>query len=240
MAAAANALDIPIAVKGKIAPLREHAGGAPKAVLVVNVASACGFTPQYKGLQALYDEYKARGLAVVGTPCNQCVRNEKRRARAQRSARAARRERSGRRRRGGRGYLARAANEPRSRPFSCACLHALARASPPSPFAALSRRFGAQEPGTEAEIEKFTCDTFKVSFPLTAKVDVNGPGAHPLWVAMKAQPGGSVGGVFALFGQDIKWNFSKMLLDKDGHVVGRYSSIATPESIKKDIEKLLV
>ena len=67
------------------------------------------------------------------------------------------------------------------------------------------RRFGGQEPGSEEQIEKFTCDTFKVSFPLTQKVDVNGEKAHPLWVAMKAQPGGKVGGLFSLFGQDIKW-----------------------------------
>jgi glutathione peroxidase len=161
--------DIPVRVKGAEAPLRTFAGA--KATLIVNVASGCGFTPQYKGLQALYDELKDKGLGIVGAPCNQ---------------------------------------------------------------------FGGQEPGTEAEIEQFTCDTFKVSFPLTAKLDVNGPKAHPLFVALKSQPGGKATGMAALLGDDLKWNFSKFLVDREGRVVGRFGSTTTPEQIKADIEKLLV
>ena len=168
-AAAGSLFDIPVRVKGAEAPLRTFAGA--KATLIVNVASGCGFTPQYKGLQALYDELKDKGLGVVGTPCNQ---------------------------------------------------------------------FGAQEPGTEAEIEQFTCDTFKVSFPLTAKLEVNGPKAHPLYVALKSQPGGKTSGVAgALLGNEVSWNFSKFLLDGSGTVVGRYSSLTTPAALKDDINKLL-
>ena len=168
-AAAGSLFDIPVRVKGAEAPLRTFAGA--KATLIVNVASGCGFTPQYKGLQALYDELKDKGLGIVGAPCNQ---------------------------------------------------------------------FGGQEPGTEAEIEQFTCDTFKVSFPLTAKLDVNGPKAHPLFVALKSQPGGKATGMAALLGDDLKWNFSKFLVDREGRVVGRFGSTTTPEQIKADIEKLLV
>ena len=161
-------LDITVKVKGQEVPLRAVAGA--KATLVVNTASACGFTPQYKGLQALYDEYKGKGLSIVGTPCNQ---------------------------------------------------------------------FGAQEAGSDADIEKFTCDVFKVSFPLTSKLEVNGPNAHPLWKAMKEAPKGRATGLSSLLGQDVKWNFSKMLLDANGEVVSRHGSMTTPEALKAEIEKLL-
>ncbi len=161
---ATKALDVVLKVKGKQVTLREIAGPSAKAILVVNVASECGFTPQYKGLQKLYDELGPRGLVIVGTPCNQ---------------------------------------------------------------------FGAQEPGSEAEIEQFTCDTFKVSFPLTAKLEVNGANAHELYRILKAARGGMLGT------SELKWNFQKFLLDGEGRVVERYGSITTPEGLKADIEKLL-
>lgn len=149
-------------IKGADMPFADLAKG--KVTLVVNVASACGFTPQYKGLQEVYEKYKDKGFTVVGFPCNQ---------------------------------------------------------------------FGAQESKPEAEIETFVCDRFKVSFPMTAKVDVNGDGAHPLWKWMKHEKPGLLGT------EGIKWNFSKFLLDKEGRVVERYAPTSTPESIAKDIEKLL-
>ena len=164
-AASTSPLDCSLRVKGRDVTLRELAGPAAKAVLVVNVASQCGFTPQYKGLEQLYGELKERGLVVVGAPCNQ---------------------------------------------------------------------FGAQEQGTDAEIEKFTCDTFKVSFPLTSKLEVNGPAAHPLYAALKAAKAGFLGL------RDVKWNFEKFLVDAhSGAVVQRYISTTTPQAIKADIEKLL-
>lgn len=111
------------------------------------------------------------------------------------------------------------------------CPHFLAPAAFPAGFPC--NQFGAQESGTEEEIEKFTCDRFKVSFPLTAKVEVNGAGAHPLWQHLKkAKPG-------ILGTEGIKWNFTKMLVNKEGQVVERYAPTTTPEAIAKDIEKLL-
>jgi glutathione peroxidase len=137
---------------------------AGKATLVVNVASRCGFTPQYAGLEKLHRRYSNQGLAVMGFPCDQ---------------------------------------------------------------------FGHQEPGDEAEIQKFCSLTYDVTFPMFAKVEVNGENAHPLFKALKAAAPGLIGTSF------IKWNFTKFLIDKQGKVVNRYGPAERPESIAKDIEPLL-
>jgi glutathione peroxidase len=135
-----------------------------KVLLIVNVASKCGFTPQYKGLETIYQKYKDQGLVVLGFPCNQ---------------------------------------------------------------------FGGQEPGTEAEIQSFCSLTYGVSFPMFAKIDVNGTEQHPLYTYLKSQKGG-------LLGFDaIKWNFTKFLVDRSGQVVARYAPTSTPESIAADIEARL-
>jgi len=135
-----------------------------KAMLVVNVASKCGFTPQYTGLEKLYKKYGKDGLVVLGFPCDQ---------------------------------------------------------------------FGHQEPGDEEEIKNFCSLTYDVSFPMYAKVDVNGAKAHPFWQWLKKEKGG-------LLGMDgIKWNFTKFLIDKHGNVVKRYAPTDTPEKIEKDLAGVL-
>ena len=135
-----------------------------KVVLVVNVASKCGFTPQYKGLQALYEKFGPEKFTILAFPCNQ---------------------------------------------------------------------FASQEPGSNEEIEKFACEVQKVTFPMMAKVDVNGDGTNAFWKWLKQRKPGLLGF------EGIKWNFTKFLLDKDGNVVERYGPNTTPESIAADIEKLL-
>ena len=135
-----------------------------KVMLVVNVASKCGFTPQYKGLEALYKKLQDRGLEVLGFPCNQ---------------------------------------------------------------------FGAQEPGTEHEIESFCELNYGVTFPLYAKIDVNGSGAAPLYQYLKKEKPGLLGS------EAIKWNFTKFLIDRKGNVVERYAPNVEPQAIAADIEKLL-
>jgi glutathione peroxidase len=148
-------------IDGDEQSLKEFEG---KAMLVVNVASKCGFTPQYTGLEKLYKKYESKGLVVLGFPCDQ---------------------------------------------------------------------FGHQEPGDEAEIKNFCSLTYDVTFPLYAKVDVNGDNAHPLWKFLKKEKGG-------LLGIDaIKWNFTKFLVDKNGEVIKRYAPTDTPEKIEKDIAGLL-
>ena len=137
---------------------------ADKALLIVNVASRCGFTPQYSGLEALFRRYKDRGFAVLGFPCDQ---------------------------------------------------------------------FGYQEPGCTSEIQDFTRASYDVTFPLFAKVEVNGPGAHPLFTYLKKAAPGVLGT------EAIKWNFTKFLLAPNGRVLGRYAPTATPASIGKDIEAQL-
>jgi len=134
-----------------------------KVLLVVNTASKCGFTPQYKGLEALYRKYKDQGLEILAFPCNQ---------------------------------------------------------------------FGAQEPGDEEEIKNFCSLNYDVSFPLAAKVDVNGDAEDPLWHYMKQQQAGLLGS------RGIKWNFTKFLIDRKGNVVGRHGPQVKPEALAKDIEKL--
>lgn len=135
-----------------------------KVALIVNTASACGFTPQYKGLEELHRRYADKGLAVLGFPCNQ---------------------------------------------------------------------FGKQEPGNEAEIGAFCEKNYGVSFPMFAKIDVNGAQAHPLYQHLKSEAPGLLGT------QRIKWNFTKFLVDQDGKVVKRYAPQTKPEEISGDIEKLL-
>jgi len=137
---------------------------AGKVLLIVNVASQCGFTPQYKGLEALWRTYGDRGLVVLGFPCDQ---------------------------------------------------------------------FGHQEPGDEATIKDFCSTRFDVSFPLFAKVEVNGPKTHPLFAALKVAAPGLLGS------EAIKWNFTKFLVDRNGRVVKRYGSMDKPEKIARDIEALL-
>jgi glutathione peroxidase len=133
-------------------------------LLVVNTASKCGFTPQYDGLEKLYQQFKDQGFEVLGFPCNQ---------------------------------------------------------------------FGAQEPGNADEIAEFCKVNFGVTFPLMAKVDVNGDDASPLFDWMKSEAKGLMGST------SIKWNFTKFLIDREGNVVKRYGPQDTPASIAKDIAKLL-
>ncbi len=133
-------------------------------ILIVNTASKCGFTPQYKGLEALHRKFGPKGLTVIGFPCNQ---------------------------------------------------------------------FGAQEPGDAEEIKNFCSLNYDVTFPLMAKVEVNGDGAEPLFTHLKGEKPGLLGT------KGIKWNFTKFLVDKQGNVVGRYAPTDKPESLEKDIEKLL-
>jgi len=148
-------------IDGRDVPLAEFKG---KVILIVNTASGCGFTPQYRGLEELYQSYKDQGFAVLGFPCNQ---------------------------------------------------------------------FGQQEKGSEEEIKSFCELNFGIKFPLFAKVDVKGPSAHPLYrYLVKAKPG-----ILGL--EDIKWNFTKFLVNRQGQVVKRYAPTTDPKSIKGDIEDLL-
>jgi len=134
-----------------------------KVLLIVNVASKCGFTPQYTGLEALWRSYRERGLVVMGFPCDQ---------------------------------------------------------------------FGHQEPGDAEAIRKFCSLDYEVSFPLFAKIEVNGANAHPLYVWLKQQKSG-------LLGSAIKWNFTKFLLARDGRVLKRYAPTDKPDALVQDIEVAL-
>jgi glutathione peroxidase len=133
-------------------------------ILIVNVASQCGFTPQYAGLEALYRTRHSRGFSVLGFPCDQ---------------------------------------------------------------------FGQQEPGDEDEIKRFCSETYDVTFPMFAKIEVNGPRTHPLYRYLKQQRPGILGS------EAIKWNFTKFLLDRQGQVRKRYGSVDKPESIEPDVAALL-
>ncbi len=135
-----------------------------KVLLIVNVASECGFTPQYAGLEKLYQEYKDKGFMVLGFPSNQ---------------------------------------------------------------------FGKQEPKSDKEIYFFCQGTYDVTFDMFSKIDVNGDNAIPLYKYLKQKQSG------VLWTEAIKWNFTKFLIDQEGHVIKRYASSTKPESIKGDIEKLL-
>ena len=133
-------------------------------LLIVNTASACGYTPQYRGLQALYQRFKDQGFSVLGFPCNQ---------------------------------------------------------------------FGSQEPGTADEIRDFCEQKFSVTFPLFAKIDVNGPDTHPLYQQLKSAKPGLLGS------RDIKWNFTKFLISRDGEVQERYGSQKDPNDLESAILEAL-
>ena len=148
-------------INGKTVKLSDYQG---KALLIVNTASACGFTPQFGGLEELHKEYGDKGLVVLGFPCNQ---------------------------------------------------------------------FGSQDPGNNDEISSFCQMNYGVSFPMMAKIDVNGGGAHPLYQWLTKEARGILGT------QMIKWNFTKFLVGKDGEVIKRYAPTDTPASLKSDIEKAL-
>jgi glutathione peroxidase len=145
---------------GEEVPLKRFEG---QVLLIVNTASACGFTPQYKGLEALHRELAPRGFAVLGFPCNQ---------------------------------------------------------------------FGAQEPGDARAIETFCETKSHVTFPMFAKIDVNGSRAHPLYEYLRGEKSG-------LLGSSIKWNFTKFVVDRSGKVLGRHAPTVTPEGLRKEIEALL-
>jgi glutathione peroxidase len=149
------------AIDGKSVPLAQFKG---QPMLIVNTASACGYTPQFGGLEELHKAYGARGLVVMGFPCNQ---------------------------------------------------------------------FGAQDPGTNQEISQFCQLNYGVSFPMMAKIDVNGEAADPLYKWLTKEAPGLLGT------KSVKWNFTKFLVGKDGEVIRRYAPTDTPESLKKDIEAAL-
>jgi glutathione peroxidase len=148
-------------IEGRPVKLDRYKG---KVLLVVNTASKCGFTPQYKGLEALYRKYRDKGLEVLGFPCNQ---------------------------------------------------------------------FGGQEPGNEKEIATFCETNYDVTFPMFAKIEVNGDGTAPLYRYLKHQKPGLLGT------EAIKWNFTKFLVDRDGSVVARYAPNDAPETLEPDIAKAL-
>jgi glutathione peroxidase len=148
---------------GEEVPLKRFEG---RVLLIVNTASACGFTPQYRGLEALQQQYAPRGFAVLGFPCNQ---------------------------------------------------------------------FGAQEPGTEADIKQFCSTKYDVDFPMFAKVDVNGEARHPLyaWLTSESTAPDGPG--------DVQWNFAKFVIDKNGDIVARFSPKTEPEDsdLRKAVEKAI-
>ncbi|CAM8628917.1 BtuE Glutathione peroxidase [Comamonadaceae bacterium] len=148
-------------IQGQLIGLGDFKG---KALLIVNTASACGFTPQFAGLEALHQEYGSKGLVVLGFPCNQ---------------------------------------------------------------------FGAQDKGSNDEISSFCQLNYGVSFPMMAKIEVNGGGAHPLYQWLAGEAPGLLGT------KAIKWNFTKFLVGKDGKVLKRYAPTDTPASLSKDIEAAL-
>jgi glutathione peroxidase len=154
--------NIPVtAIDGTATTLEPYRG---KVLLIVNVASKCGFTPQYAGLEELYQTYKDRGLVILGFPCNQ---------------------------------------------------------------------FMHQEPGNATEIQSFCSLKYNVTFPLFAKIDVNGQNQHPLYTHLKNASRG-------IFGtRSIKWNFTKFLVNRDGVVIARRSAFTKPKKLAKAIEKLL-
>ena len=148
-------------ITGQSVKLDQYKG---KVVLIVNTASKCGFTPQFEGLEALWKEYEAKGVVILGFPCNQ---------------------------------------------------------------------FGSQDPGNNSEIASFCQLNYGVSFPMMAKVDVNGPAAHPLYKWLVKEAPGILGT------KSIKWNFTKFLVGKDGQVIGRYAPTDKPAGLKADIDKAL-
>ncbi|MEI9931931.1 MAG: glutathione peroxidase [Rhizomicrobium sp.] len=148
-------------LQGKEVSLAEYRG---QVLLIVNTASKCGFTPQYEGLEKLYEELHPKGFAILGFPCNQ---------------------------------------------------------------------FGSQEPGSADDIGQFCQVNYGVSFPMFAKIDVNGAKAHPLYKFLTHEKRGILGT------SNIKWNFTKFLIGRAGNVVARYGSMTKPEDIKPAIEKLL-
>jgi len=148
-------------IEGNAGNLQDFQG---KVMLIVNTASKCGLTPQYKGLQDLQDRYQEQGFSVLGFPCNQ---------------------------------------------------------------------FLSQEPGTESEIAEFCELRYGVSFPLFKKIDVNGDDTHPLFKYLKAEATGLLGS------QNIKWNFTKFLVNREGKVIERFAPKSEPESFEKDIKALL-
>ena len=148
-------------IEGKDRPLLAYRG---QVLLIVNVASECGFTPQYAGLEALQKKFAARGFSVLGFPSNQ---------------------------------------------------------------------FGAQEPGTDAEIAAFCGANYGVTFPMFSKVEVNGSTAHPLFKYLTSEKTGLLGT------EAIKWNFTKFLIDREGKVVQRYGSSTKPETLEEPIRRLL-
>jgi glutathione peroxidase len=146
-------------IDGKNTSLRDFEG---KVLVIVNVASKCGFTSQYEGLEKLYRKYREKGLVILGFPCNQ---------------------------------------------------------------------FGAQEPGDEAEIKNFCTLQYDVTFPLFAKVDVNGPNTDALYAYLKSEEKGLLGT------EAIKWNFTKFLVGRDGKVLKRLAPQTTPEAMEEEIQK---
>lgn len=135
-----------------------------KVVLIVNTASKCGFTPQFEGLEKVFEKYNSQGFVVLGFPCNQ---------------------------------------------------------------------FAHQDPGTNSEIGEFCQRNYGVSFPMFAKIDVNGKDAHPLYKYLTKEAKGLLGS------ESVKWNFTKFLVGRDGNVIGRYAPTTKPEDMAKDIEKAL-
>jgi glutathione peroxidase len=148
-------------IDGRAVPLENFKG---RVLLVVNTASACGFTPQFAGLEDLHKDYGPKGLAVIGFPCNQ---------------------------------------------------------------------FGSQDPGSNDEIAQFCQLNYGVSFPMMAKVDVNGPGADPLFQWLRTEAPGVLGS------KSIKWNFTKFLVGKDGQVIKRFAPLDKPQALQADIEAAL-
>ena len=149
------------ALDGRETTLAEWRG---QVLVVVNVASQCGFTPQYTGLEALWRRHRDEGFAVLGFPCDQ---------------------------------------------------------------------FAHQEPGDASEIASFCSLTYDVTFPMFAKCDVNGPGTHPLFAALKATQRGLLGS------EAVKWNFTKFVVDRGGHVVARHAPTTTPEQLEGELAALL-